>query len=56
LNLPYLGHRFSHYVAVEVGGLDVNRGRPGIFVIPNDEDLDLAGRIVGSGRVPVGET
>ena len=55
LALPYLGRRFTHDVAVDVEGLDVIPGRPGVFVIPNDDSLDLAGKIVGSGRVPAVE-
>ena len=50
LNLPFFGHRFTHYVAIEVEGLAWFEGRTGVFVIPNDQPLDLTGRIVGSGH------
>jgi hypothetical protein len=43
------GHRFSHYVAVNVSGLDLVVGRPGVFLVPNAGNLPLAGRIVGFG-------
>jgi hypothetical protein len=52
LNDPRGWRRFTHYVEVDVTGLTVIEGRPGIFVIPNTEDLNLAGRIVSSGPVP----
>lgn len=41
----------SHYVAVDVSGLDVEEPRKGTFLIKNNDDLDVSGRIVGSGKV-----
>ena len=52
LNDPRGWRRFTHYVEVDVTGLTVVEGRPGVYVIPNSQELDLAGRIVGSGPVP----
>ncbi len=52
LNLPFLGRRFTHYVAIDVDGLDVVEGRPGVFVLAGEMPLNLAGRIVASGVVP----
>ncbi len=46
---PFLGHRFTHYVAIDVTGLKVIRGRQGVFVVPGDRPLDLRGRFVSSG-------
>lgn len=46
---PFQGPKFSHYVEIDVTGLDVVQGRPHVFVIPNEEPLDLTGRIVSSG-------
>src|SRR5260370_32915338 len=51
LNLPYFGHRFTHYVAIDISGLPLMAGRPGGFVVPNEETLALAGRIVAYGNV-----
>ncbi|MER7760701.1 HYD1 signature containing ADP-ribosyltransferase family protein [Streptomyces sp. NPDC097619] len=48
--VPWLGRKVSHYVSIDVRGLDVRKGREGVFYILNSEPLDLAGRIVGSGR------
>lgn len=52
LGMPFQGSRFTHYVEIDVSGLNVVQGRPGVFLIPNEGPLDLAGRIVGSGRMP----
>ncbi|MEV6655401.1 HYD1 signature containing ADP-ribosyltransferase family protein [Streptomyces sp. NPDC051219] len=50
LRVPWAGRKFTHYIEIDVRGLDVVEGRPGVFVIPNSGPLDLTGRIVGSGR------
>ncbi len=50
LRVPWAGQKFTHYVAIDVRGLDVAVGRPGVFVVLGDTPLDLAGRILGSGR------
>ncbi len=52
LNDPRGWRRFTHYVEIDVTGLTVVEGRPGVLVVPNIKDLSLAGRIVGSGPVP----
>jgi HYD1 signature containing ADP-ribosyltransferase len=52
LGQPFQGQRFSHYVEIDVSGLNVVQGRNGVFVIPNDVPLPLGGRVVGSGPVP----
>ncbi|MDQ0930927.1 HYD1 signature containing ADP-ribosyltransferase family protein [Streptomyces turgidiscabies] len=46
--VPWLGRKVSHYVSIDVSGLDVHKGREGVFYVLNSEPLDLAGRIVGS--------
>ncbi|MEU6229567.1 HYD1 signature containing ADP-ribosyltransferase family protein [Streptomyces sp. NPDC047042] len=48
--VPWLGRKVSHYVSIDVRGLDVRKGRDGVFYVLNSEPLDLVGRIVGSGR------
>jgi hypothetical protein len=50
LGQPFEARRFTHYIAIDVTGLTVNLGRPGVFVIPNSGTLDLTGRIIGTGR------
>jgi hypothetical protein len=52
INNPYQGKKFNHFVAINVEGLEVTQGRPGVYVIRNTTPLDVSTRIVGSGRVP----
>jgi len=49
LGHPFSGSRFTHYVDIDVTGLNVVKGRENVFVVPNDGPLDLTGRIVGWG-------
>lgn len=49
LGVPYHTWRFTHYVEVNVTGLEVVCGREHVFVIPGREPLDLTGRIVSWG-------
>lgn len=51
INNPFQGSRYTNYLAIDVSGLNVVMGRPGVFVVPNETPLDLTGRIVGSGPV-----
>ena len=51
LNVPYQGQKFTHYVAIDVTGLNVVKGRNGVYVIPNSNNLDIKNRIVGKGQV-----
>ncbi|WP_433762306.1 HYD1 signature containing ADP-ribosyltransferase family protein [Nocardia sp. CA-135398] len=50
LRVPCAGQKFTHFTEIDVTGLTVAQGRPGVFVIPNTGPLDLAGRIIRSGR------
>ncbi|KAB1105088.1 RHS repeat protein [Micromonospora aurantiaca] len=50
LRVPWAGQKFTHYIEIDVRGLDVVQGRPGVFVVPNSRPLDLTGRIISSGR------
>ncbi|PGM57893.1 hypothetical protein CN946_06420 [Bacillus sp. AFS053548] len=52
INVPNK-YKYTHYVEIDVTGLEVIQGRDGVFVIPNETPLDLAGRIVRSGKVGV---
>jgi hypothetical protein len=49
LGQPFQGQRFTHFVEINVDGLNAVKGRDGVFVIPGDSPLDLTGRIVSSG-------
>jgi len=44
-------YKYTHYVEIDVFGLNVVQGRDGVFVIPNNNSLDISGRIVSSGKV-----
>jgi len=48
--MPYAGKRFSHYVSVNVVGLQVITGRPFVFLVPNTRPLDISNRLVASGK------
>jgi hypothetical protein len=49
---PLLRNSYTHYVAIDVGGLHWVEGRSGVFVIANDEPLVVADRIRGGGPIP----
>ena len=53
INVPNK-HKYTHYVAIDVSGLDVIKGRDGVFVVRGDTDLDISDRIVGSGKIKCG--
>jgi RHS repeat-associated protein len=52
LHVPWAGRKFTHFVEIDVTGLDVYqvKDRPNVFYIPGDKPLNLAGRIVRTGR------
>jgi hypothetical protein len=47
---PFLGQRCTHYVQIEIAGLQVQQGRQSVYVISGDQPLDLTGRIIRSGK------
>ena len=44
-------YKFTNYVEIDVTGLNVVKGRDGVYVIPNEEPLSIAGRVVSFGNV-----
>ncbi|MEU8028175.1 putative T7SS-secreted protein [Streptomyces sp. NPDC049099] len=52
VRVPWAGHKFSHYIEIDVRGLDVMRSveRPDVYVIRNQGPLDLTGRVVSHGK------
>jgi len=44
-------YKYTHFVEIDVTGLEVVEGRSGVYVIPNEGNLDITGRIVRSGKV-----
>ena len=53
INVPNK-HKYTHYIAIDVSGLDVIKGRDGVFVVRGATDLDISDRMVGSGKVKYG--
>jgi hypothetical protein len=51
INNPFQGARYTHYVEIDTKDLNVIIGRPGVYVVPNDNPLNLVNRITGNGRV-----
>jgi len=49
--VPWNTGKLTHYVAIDVSGLTVLAPRAGTFLVPGNAALDVAGRIVSSGRV-----
>jgi hypothetical protein len=49
LGQPFQGRRYTHYIEIDVTGLKVVGGRPGVFVVPGETPLGLAGRIIKHG-------
>jgi hypothetical protein len=46
---PFQGQRFTNFVEIDITGLNVVKGRNGVFVVPNEAPLDLTGKIIRSG-------
>ncbi|MBC2581770.1 hypothetical protein HGI79_16060 [Clostridium sp. DJ247] len=44
-------YKYTNFVEIDVTGLEVVEGRSGVYVIPNEGNLDITGRIVRSGKV-----
>ena len=50
LGIPFQGSKFKNYVEVNTKGLNVKKGREGVYVVPNNAALDISKRLIGSGR------
>jgi HYD1 signature containing ADP-ribosyltransferase len=46
---PWKAPQLTHFLEIDVSGLDVLNPRPGTFLIPGEDPLDLTGRIVRGG-------
>lgn len=49
IGIPFQGKKFKNYIEVDVTGLNVTKGRDGVFVVPNGSPLDISNRIIRSG-------
>ncbi len=52
VNHPRYADKFTHCVRIDARGLEVLRGREHVFVIRNEGDLDLTGRILSGWELP----
>ncbi|GAB2802094.1 hypothetical protein GCM10027091_37340 [Streptomyces daliensis] len=52
LGVPWAGGKFTHFIEIDVSDLPVlqGKGRPDVFLVPNDGPLDIAGRIISHGK------
>ncbi|WP_236545596.1 HYD1 signature containing ADP-ribosyltransferase family protein, partial [Tenacibaculum maritimum] len=50
LNIPFQGKKFSNFIKVKTEGLNVLKGRDGVYVVPNKKPLDLTNRIIETGK------
>ena len=46
---PWKAPQLTHFLEIDVSGLDILNPRPGTFLIPGESPLDLTGRIVRGG-------
>jgi len=49
-NNPFQGKKVENYVEIDVRGLNAQKGRDGVYLIPGETPLDLTNRITGSGK------
>ncbi|MEM7133819.1 MAG: HYD1 signature containing ADP-ribosyltransferase family protein [Chloroflexota bacterium] len=49
LGHPFSGKKYTHYIEIDVTDLAVKLGRQYVFVIPNEQPLDLTKRIISHG-------
>ncbi|WP_253864971.1 HYD1 signature containing ADP-ribosyltransferase family protein [Prauserella halophila] len=49
LGQPFQGRQFENYVEIDVRGLNVIKGRDGVYVIPGELPLDISRRLTSSG-------
>ncbi len=49
IGIPFQGKKFENFIEIDVTGLDVVKGRNGVFVIPNNSALDISKRVMNSG-------
>jgi hypothetical protein len=50
LGIPWGGKRFTDYVSIRTGSLNVIFCRAAVFVIPNSRPLDISDRLVADGK------
>ena len=48
--VPWNVRKVAYYVEIDVSGLNLIKEEGGVYYVPGDDDLDLAGRIVSFGK------
>lgn len=48
---PFAAHKYTHYLEIDVTDLTIHEGRPHVFVVANDQPLDLTERIISHGML-----
>ena len=51
LNNPYLGKRFTHFLKIDVDGLNLVNGRKNVYLVRNEEPLALEKLVLDYGEV-----
>lgn len=51
LNVPWAGKKFTNYIEIDVNGLNMIKGRDGVYLIPNEGPLVITNRIINYGKV-----
>jgi len=49
INNPFQGKKFKNFIAINVKGLPLIKGRDGVYLIPNSSSLSIFGRIEAIG-------
>lgn len=47
---PWKYKQTSHYLEIDTNGLNVIKGREGVYLVPNESSLDITNRIVNYGE------
>ena len=47
---PWKYRQTSHYLEIDTNGLNVIKGREGVYLVPNESSLDITNRIVNYGE------
>lgn len=49
--IPWAGKRFTHHINIDTTGLNVIHGRKSVYLIKNNQPLDISERLKGHGKV-----
>ncbi|GAA6167314.1 HYD1 signature containing ADP-ribosyltransferase family protein [Sessilibacter corallicola] len=49
--IPWAGKRFTHHINIDTTGLNVIHGRRSVYLIKNNQPLDISERLKGHGKI-----